>query len=499
MKTMILNKLGIYGWKEQDENLILASLLTGDPLLMIGNHGCAKTHLANKVAEALGKRFTAYDAGKALFDDVLGYPNIEKLKQGKIAYIPSKVTIFDKEMVLIDEINRCDASMQSKWLEIIRSRKIMGFPTDVKWVWAAMNPVSYSATRQMDEALVGRFATFLYVRDVLEMEEEDRIKVAENINGDDCPGIKEWLDNSIDVDKEIKTVRKDTTMQGGAEIETLLKKAANHFRTLKRNMGTLSEFLAKYADLVMRETKSEISLDGRRLGFIYRNLLANRSIELAKASMSSDGNGGYAIPSFVDSAKYVLQSSVPIGLNDESVNREEAYHKMEICFELLSSYFEENSQISKTNLIYELFTTKDLMRKAEILLKEGLGELVESKAWDDMMKCDEDITVLAYVALQVEARKPGTIPREIIEALSKKISPQKLSTRSIPELRGESVEMIEEVEALLDRGTDLEKIIAYDRVRQLAETERITIQDIEKTQEKVETDLRKFSQILENR
>ena len=141
MTKTILNQLGIYGWKEQDENLIMASLLTGDPLLMIGNHGCAKTHLAYKMAQALRKRFAAYDAGKSLFDDVLGYPDIEKLKQGQIAYISSKVTIFDKEMVLVDEINRCDASMQSKWLEIIRSRKIMGFPTAIKWVWAAMNQI----------------------------------------------------------------------------------------------------------------------------------------------------------------------------------------------------------------------------------------------------------------------------------------------------------------------------------------------------------------------
>ncbi len=54
---MILARLGIYGWKEQDENLLLASLLTGDPLLLIGNHGSAKTLIANKVAEALGLYF----------------------------------------------------------------------------------------------------------------------------------------------------------------------------------------------------------------------------------------------------------------------------------------------------------------------------------------------------------------------------------------------------------------------------------------------------------
>ena len=59
---MILQQLGIYGWKEQDENLVVASLLTGDPLLLVGNHGCAKTHLANRIAEALGKKLLVYDA-----------------------------------------------------------------------------------------------------------------------------------------------------------------------------------------------------------------------------------------------------------------------------------------------------------------------------------------------------------------------------------------------------------------------------------------------------
>jgi MoxR-like ATPase len=166
-EKMILEQFGIYGWKEQDENLAIASLLTGDPLLLIGNHGCAKTHLACRIAEALGRRFLVYDASKAMFEDVLGYPNVEKLKQGVVEYVPSPVTVWDKELILIDELNRAIPELQSKWLEIIRSRKIMGFPTKVKWVWAAMNPMTYSATQALDEALVGRFALFIYPPDVL--------------------------------------------------------------------------------------------------------------------------------------------------------------------------------------------------------------------------------------------------------------------------------------------------------------------------------------------
>ena len=44
---MILEQLGIFGWKEADENLVLASLLTGDPLLLIGNHGCGPCRFAS--------------------------------------------------------------------------------------------------------------------------------------------------------------------------------------------------------------------------------------------------------------------------------------------------------------------------------------------------------------------------------------------------------------------------------------------------------------------
>jgi len=485
---MILEQLGIYGWKEEDENLVMASLLTGDPILLIGNHGCAKTHAANKVAEALDRKSLVYDASKAMFEDVLGYPNVEKLKQGVVEYVPSPVTVWDKELILIDELNRAIPELQSKWLEIIRSRKIMGFPTQVKWVWAAMNPMSYSATNALDEALIGRFAQFIYPPDVLEMSEKDRIRVTTLINGDDAPSFGEWLPGNNG-----GTISEEATEAVGAKMRQMLRRAAVHFNLLREEMTTLSEFLAKFADLLMRETNGEISLDGRRLGFIYRNILANRAVELAKAEAFNAEVG-----SFVESARYVVQSSIPIGLNDESVKREEAVHKMEVCFDLLSSYFEEGSEIEKVSRIYELFTTPDLMRKAEILLTDNLGEFAASKAWTDLVKGDGDITLLAYTALQVEVRRPGTVPQELLENLSRKVTPSRLSTASIPELQGESVEYIEEVEALLDRDTDLGKLVAFDRVRNLAENERVTPADIEDTSQLIEQDIEKFEQLISN-
>jgi len=484
---MILAKLGIYGWSNPNENLMLASILTGDPLLLIGNHGCAKTHLAIRMAEALGKKFLVYDASKAMFEDVLGYPNVEKLKQGIVEYIPSKITVWDKEFILIDELNRAVPELQSKWLELIRSRKIMGYKTDVKWVWSAMNPMTYSATQILDEALIGRFALFLYPPDVLQMSEEDRIRVTMLVNGDDAPGIREWLPDGTNG----KSISKTEVKKTGKKICTLLVKAAQHFQRLQTEMETLSEFLAKFADLLMRETNSDVSLDGRRLGFIYRNILANRAVELAKAEVFSVQSG-----SFADSAKSVVNASIPMGLTDNSPKREETVHKIEICFDLLSSFFEKGSEIDKINLIYELFTTNDLMRKADILLTENLNEFVLMKAWTDMINSDLDITLLAYTALQVEARRPGIIPQELLENLSQRVSGSKLSTDCITSIKGDSVEYIDEIEALLNKNTDLSKIIAYNRVEKLAGKQKITMADIEETGSLIEQDCATFEKLI---
>jgi len=485
---MLLEQLGIFGWKEQDENLVLSSLLTGDPLLLIGNHGSAKTHIAVKTAQALNRLFLVYDASKAMFEDVLGYPNIEKLKEGIVEYVPSKVTIWDKELILIDELNRAIPELQSKWLEIIRSRKIMGFETKVKWVWAAMNPLSYSATQVLDEALIGRFATFLYPPDVLQMSEQDRIKVTTHINGDDAPSITEWSDG-----QKLLTVTKDDVSTVGRQLDIILRCAAKHFNQLREQIDSLSEFLAKFADLLMRETEGEVTLDGRRLGFIYRNILANRAIELAKTETISA-----ELPGFIESSRYVVQSSIPVGLNDESLKREEAVHQMEVCFDLLSSYFDQNSEIGRVNLVYELFTTSDLMRKAEILLTENLGEFVNCKAWNDLMKSENDITLLAYSAMQVEARKPGTVPSELLEGLSRKINISNLSTGCIPAIHGESIEYIEEIEQLLNREGDLEKLIAYSHIQKLAEDENISMEKITEVKKMIMEDIETFQSLIIN-
>ena len=485
--SSILPKLGIYGWASHDENLLLASLLTGDPLLLVGTHGTAKTGLAGKIAEALGWRFIAYDASKCLFEDVLGYPNVKKLQEGQVEYIGSPVTIFDKEFVLIDELNRAVPEMQSKWLEVIRSRRIMGFATQVKWAWAAMNPASYSGVQSLDEALVGRFALFAYPPEALSMSESDRILVARHINGDDALALSQWGE-----DARKPTVAHERVQAVGDEIRGLLKAAARCYNALEADMTSLGEFLAKFSDLLNRETKGAVQLDGRRLGFIYRNVLAVRAVEIAKAAAA-----GEAPRDFKESARHAIVSSIPVGLNDQSVNREEVAHQVEVVFDLLADYFVAGSEISKVNLIYELFTTGNLIRKAEILIKGGLDEMVKTKAWNDLASGEADITALAYVALQVEARRPGTIPQEMIDHVGGRVNAHSLSSACAGSLWGDSIEHIEGLEALMEQSGDMEKLLAIARVKEAASAGEITPAKIALVREAIEGDIRTFKGLLE--
>lgn len=146
--------------------------------------------------------------------------------------------------------------------------------------------------------------------------------------------------------------------------------------------------------------------------------------------------------------------------------------------------------------MYELFTTRDILRKAELLLTHDLGEFALSKAWTDLMKEDRDLTLLAYTALQVEVHRQGTVPQELLASLSAKIDPGKLSTGCIDALAGRDVEYIEEVETLLQQDTDLSKLIAYQRVSELVEAEHLTSGKIELCARAIQDDLNRFDALV---
>src|SRR4051794_8882016 len=68
-----LSALRVYGFGAI-EPVILAALVTEDPLLLIGASGTGKTFLLNSLSEALNLEHRHYNASLISFDDLVGFP-----------------------------------------------------------------------------------------------------------------------------------------------------------------------------------------------------------------------------------------------------------------------------------------------------------------------------------------------------------------------------------------------------------------------------------------
>lgn len=207
MKTTFLRQIGVYGFNDI-EPLILASLVSEDPILLIGLSGTGKTYLLNSISEALGLNHKHYNASLLSFDDLIGFPFPSDDKRS-IEFLPTPATIWDAESVLIDELSRCKPEIQNKFFSIVHERKIQGIALNtLRYRWAAMNPLlfsdsdaeNYSGSQALDPALADRFAFILDVPDWLALNEADQEAVVwpagEGALSDDAGALNEFIQNA---------------------------------------------------------------------------------------------------------------------------------------------------------------------------------------------------------------------------------------------------------------------------------------------------------------
>jgi len=179
-----LRRIGVYGYDEV-EPVVLASLLSGDPLLLVGRAGTGKTFLLNSLSEALGLDHRHYNASMIAFDDLVGFP-LPDAAGNSVRYVPTPATIWGAGSVLVDEINRCRPEHQNRFFSLVHERRIQGIRIDtLKYRWAAMNPAGlddaeqYTGTEALDPALADRFAFVITVKDWAEFTFEEQQRVAD--------------------------------------------------------------------------------------------------------------------------------------------------------------------------------------------------------------------------------------------------------------------------------------------------------------------------------
>ena len=152
---MLFDELGIYGW-DSVEPLVLAAIVADLPVLLIGDIGTNKTEGSKTIAQAVlgpASSFRHYEVPTLNFDDLVGFLNPKGLAKGVLEFVPTPLSIWKAEAALFDELNRANPFIQSKLHELIRTRHIMGLPTNLKLVFAAVNPPQTYQAGYMDLAL----------------------------------------------------------------------------------------------------------------------------------------------------------------------------------------------------------------------------------------------------------------------------------------------------------------------------------------------------------
>lgn len=181
-----LAALGVHGF-DRVEPVILAALVTEDPLLLLGRSGTGKTYLLNTLSEALGLEHRHYNASLLSFDDLVGFPYPQKDGAG-VKFLETPATVWAAESVLIDELSRCKPEHQNRLFSLVHERRVQGIALSrLRFRWAAMNPCSadqdaleqYTGSEPLDPALADRFALFVEALDWDGLSDAERRRIAD--------------------------------------------------------------------------------------------------------------------------------------------------------------------------------------------------------------------------------------------------------------------------------------------------------------------------------
>jgi MoxR-like ATPase len=170
----LIGQLGLIGLASL-EPVVLASLATRSPLLLIGSHGSGKSLLLERLAVALGLSWRHYNAALVNFDDLVGYPLPDE--RGQLRFVQTPASVWGAQCVFIDEISRARLDVQNRLFPVIHEKRVQGIALEsLEHRWAAMNPPGgedaddddspvYAGSQPLDLALADRFALHTRVPD----------------------------------------------------------------------------------------------------------------------------------------------------------------------------------------------------------------------------------------------------------------------------------------------------------------------------------------------
>lgn len=226
----ILSQLGIFGW-EGIELPVLATLLSDNRPLFIGDHGSNKTEGSRQISLALlgpGTEFRNYEVPILNPDDLFGYPNPASIAKGILEFVDTPLSVWGAQALLLDEINRASPFVQGKLHELVRTKKLMGMNTRLEFVFSAINPPGETYDSNfMGLALASRFVC-IEVPGINNLGPSEISKVIA------APIEKPYVDFSKDWKKAVKAYEKNVK-KGTTEWDTALQQITRALEKLDVN------------------------------------------------------------------------------------------------------------------------------------------------------------------------------------------------------------------------------------------------------------------------
>jgi MoxR-like ATPase len=270
-RRSLLRPLGIVGYDDL-EPALLASLATAEPLLLLSDHGAAKTLLLIRISEALGLEMRHYNASLLQFDDLAGFPIPDE--RGGIRYAAPPGAVWGAEAVFFDEIGRCRPEVANKLFPIVHERRIQGILLErLSFRWAATNPPvealsadrsedPYEGVEPLDPALADRFSYVVPLPRFADLSDADRIAV-------------------------IRGAGDRVDPEGPRRVREMVRAARDLLETAD---PALEDAVVAYVlALAPALEEAGVTIGGRRAATLRRNLLAVRAACLVLGRRAGEG------------------------------------------------------------------------------------------------------------------------------------------------------------------------------------------------------------------
>jgi MoxR-like ATPase len=155
----------VFVGREQEIDAVIASLISGEPAILVGPPGTAKTALVEALARLVNARYFYYLLTRFTEpDELLGPLDIRAMREGRYARVTAG-RLPEAEMAFLDEIFKAGSAIRNTLLDIILYRRFLNDGAYVRLplitLYTASNEVSTDAE---DQAFYDRLSIRCFVK-----------------------------------------------------------------------------------------------------------------------------------------------------------------------------------------------------------------------------------------------------------------------------------------------------------------------------------------------